>query len=209
MAGGSRFRAVRTDDRVKVLHLGAGRRGHFQLPQYPDAKIVTLDADPRVDPDIVCRLGEDPIPLEDDSIDHATAIHVLEHIGRQGSTREWFYFWEEIYRVLKPGAPLYFESPLYFSVWAWADPSHVRALSPESFLYLSQDSYRLGGAISPFRIQCDFRSAGFTPRRDSNPEIAAREEFSHFSGTLRTVKPLVPWWTDEKVSDAICEEAAH
>lgn len=168
---------------MRILHLGCGRVGK-NLPEYAGAEIVTLDADARLEPDVVCDLGWQPIPFEPDSFDVAVAIHVLEHIGRQGETAEWFDFWEDLYRVLKPGGLLRFESPLYSSVWAWADPSHTRALSPESFVFFNQDAYRIpGSSISPFRIRCDFEPIGELVVRDGN-----------FGGALRARKPLRPWW---------------
>lgn len=189
---------------VRVLHLGCGRKGH-DVPYItePIASVVSLDADPFLKPDLVCQLGVDPIPLPDNSIDVAVANHVLEHIGKQGETTEWFAFWEDLYRVLTPGGELRLESPLYDSVWAWADPTHTRALSPQAFLYFSQLSYRqVGSAISPYRIRCDFRPKQVPGQlvwqgyRDPNPEIAEAERVSHFSGSLVAVKPLQPWWED-------------
>jgi SAM-dependent methyltransferase len=185
---------------MKVLHLGCGRKGRdLSIDSREPAEIITLDADARLAPEIVCTLGRDPIPLPDNSIDLAVAIHVLEHIGRQGETAEWFFFWEELYRVLTPGGRLEFESPLYSSVWAWGDPSHVRVLSPQALVFFSQDSYRLeGSAISPYRIACDFLPLQtFEGMTDTNPQIAAQEQFSHFRGILTAQKPLRPWWLDD------------
>ena len=88
---------------MKVLHLGCGRKRIAPVVAGQIVDIVSLDMDPTVNPDIVCCLGKDPIPLPDDTLDGAVAIHVLEHIGQQGETKAWFYFWEELYRVLKPG----------------------------------------------------------------------------------------------------------
>lgn len=165
-----------------ILHLGCGR---IEPVQNAGANIITLDADAMLNPMLVCELGIDPIPLANDSVDLAIAEHVLEHIGRQGDTAEWFFFWEELYRVLKPSGQLRFLSPLYSSVWAWSDPSHTRALSPESFTFFNQDAYRIeGSSISPFRIRCDFKPHHF------NTEYAD----GSFSGWLTVRKPLVPWW---------------
>lgn len=167
------------------------------MPEYPFANVIDLDADAHGEPDLLCKLGRDRIDLDDDSVDVAVAIHVLEHIGVQGDTKEWFYFWEELYRVLKPGALLQFESPLYSSLWAWADPSHTRALSPPAFLYFAQDSYRIAGShISPFRIECDFEAVRFEVQPDGNPEIREHEPFSHLRGEMRAIKPLRRWWED-------------
>jgi SAM-dependent methyltransferase len=162
-----------------------------------DAKIITLDADPRLEPMLLCKLGVDKIACDDDSVDLAVAIHVIEHIGRQGDTAEWFYFWEELYRVLKPGGTFQFECPLYSSLWAWADPSHTRALSPPAFMFFAQDSYRQPGShISPFRIECDFEAVRFEVFPDGNKEIAAEEKVSHLRGAMRAIKPLRRWWED-------------
>ena len=108
----------------------------------PEAEVILLDCDPALKPDIVCRLGVENIPLPDDSIDVVMAVHVLEHIGKTGETAEWFRFWEDLYRVMKSGAQLQLWAPMFSSVWAWGDPSHVRALSPESLTFFCQDSYR-------------------------------------------------------------------
>lgn len=184
---------------MRVLHLGCGRKGRDVGRSIPaSAEVVTLDADARLEPDLVCCLGRDPIPLPDDSIDLAVAVHVLEHIGKQGETAEWFFFWEELYRVLTPDGRLELESPLYTSVWAWADPSHVRVLSPQAFVFFSQDSYRMpGSGISPFRIACDFLpTQPFEGVADGNAAVAAHESISHFRGVLEAQKPLRPWWAD-------------
>ena len=54
-----------------------------------------------------------------------------------------------------------------------------------------------GGAITPFRVECDFRITGINLLPDINPEIAAREEYSHFAGDLKAIKPLRRWWEDD------------
>jgi len=179
-----------------ILHVGCGRKKSERFGLADTDTLITLDADPTLEPDIVCTLGRDRIDLPDDSVDGLIALHILEHIGRQGETDQWFYFWEEAYRVLKPDGELHFESPLWNSVWSWADPQHCRALSPQSFLYFSQDSYRNAeSSITPYRIKCDFDVIGtFSARPDRNANVAAQEEVSHFSGAFRAIKPLRPWW---------------
>lgn len=180
-----------------VLNIGAGRRQVVNLQ--PDWEYITLDQDEDLEPDIVCKLGEEHIPLPDDSVGLVIAIHVLEHIGKQGETKEWFAFWEEIYRVMSPDATLEFESPLFSSVWAWADPSHVRALSPESFIFFNQDNYRLPeSAISPFRVRCDFSPDAFSLMK-SHGDLASRETVTNFRGVLRPIKPLRVWWEDRVI----------
>ena len=161
------------------LMLGCGRK---RLDNF-----IHLDADARLKPDLVCKLGEDRIPLNDNVVEYAYANHVLEHIGYQGQTYGWFYFFEELYRVMKNGGVLIFESPMWNNVWSWGDPSHTRALSPESFVFFNQDSYRIEGSIiSPFRINCDFITL--------EPYKVLSNGF--FQGKLAARKPLRVWWED-------------
>jgi len=192
---------------LTVLHLGCGRRkGHaasgfaLTIPgtgaPYPGAITwIDLDGNPDVTPDVVCVLGVDPIPLADDTVDFALASHVIEHIGEIGKVEGWFYFWEEVYRVLKPGGKVQFECPYYASCWAWADPTHIRAISTETFIYLNQDAYTVGGSIPDYRPPFDFELSNVHLRADEgNAEIAAREPVSFINGTLTARKPLNKYW---------------
>jgi SAM-dependent methyltransferase len=179
---------------VKVLDIGCGK-SDLKLLDYPNAEFIRLDKEEHLHPDIICNIGKDRIPLDDDSVDIVTAIHCLEHIGKQGETKEWFYAMEEIYRILKPDGLLHFESPLYNSVWAWSDPEHTRAISPQSFVFFAQENYRIQDSrISPFRVKCDFIPVGFETYPDGNAEIAAIERVSHLRGDLKAIKPLKVWW---------------
>jgi hypothetical protein len=193
---------------MRVLHLGCGRKqlgpaDLFRSVQLSIAdgpvSVTHLDADPALEPDLVCRLGEDRIALDDDSVDVIIAWHVIEHIGRQGEARAWFQFWEEIYRVLRPQGWIYGETPYYTSLWAWSDPTHVRAISEHSFVFFSQDSYRIPhSAISPYRIAADFTflgmpglEKGFVVLTDPQDTRTQSLRFA-----LRAQKPLRPWWQD-------------
>ena len=194
-----------------IVHLGCGRKQHGVADLFPliglnpegpfkDAHLTHVDADPQLQPDVVCTLGRDRLPLPDDSVDLVVAWHVLEHIGRQGETAEWFAFWEDVYRVLKPGALLYAECPYWSSVWAWADPTHVRGISEHALMFFNQDNYRIpDNMISPYRIACDLRLVGalatmprgWTILRDpADPQVAS------IRFTLAAYKPLRPWWRD-------------
>ncbi len=193
---------------MKVLHLGCGRKklpahellvsvGLSRLPV--DVDIVHLDADARLEPDLVCELGADAIPMPDDSVDLAIAWHVLEHVGRQGESSAWFQCWEELYRVLKPEGWIYAECPYYSSVWAWGDPTHTRAISEHALVFFNQDSYRIPGSmISPYRIACDFMFMGL----DGMPQGWARikdhddTQVESLRFALQARKPLNPWWVN-------------
>jgi SAM-dependent methyltransferase len=191
-------------DTMRVLVVGCGRRQSLSdygiqrggAPVTADeCDLITLDAMTDVTPRLVCTLGRDPIDLPDNSVDLCIAMHVLEHIGPAGDAKAWFYTFEELYRVLKPDALIQFECPYYSSVWAWADPTHVRAISEYSFLYLNQDAYTCGGSIPDFRPACDFVLASWATKPDGNPEVVAREgSTSHIHGRLVARKPFNPYW---------------
>jgi hypothetical protein len=186
-----------------VLHLGCGRkrdlREAYGINVQPEWRVQHLDADWRLGPDLVCTLGAEPIPLADDSIDLVVAWHVLEHIGKQGESAAWFAFWEDLYRVMRPGAGMVFECPYYTSIWAWSDPTHTRAVSEHSFLFFNQDAYRVPGSmISPYRIACDFQFGG-SPTMPRGWTLIPEQNNpgSHvLRGSLVARKPLKTWWTD-------------
>jgi hypothetical protein len=196
---------------LTVLNLGCGRRRlasdyHVQTfdaggkPVDVPVAWWHLDANPVVKPDLVCLLGRDPIPLPDNSVNLALAMHVLEHVGRQGETEAWFYFWQELYRVMQPSGRVQFECPHHTSVWAWADPTHSRAISREAFVYLNQDGYRHGGSIPDYRPPFDFVLTDWTLKPDAtNPGIHDVEgETTYCAGTLVARKPLRPYWEDAR-----------
>lgn len=193
---------------MQILHVGCGRR-RYSAPALLDyiglslhdtqLQVTHLDADPRLEPDLVCRLGDDPIPLADNSVDLIVAWHVLEHIGKQGESEAWFRFWEDAYRVLTPNGMIYAESPYYTGIWAWSDPTHTRALSEHSLLFFCQDAYRAKGSmISPYRVACDFIWAGMPGLEKGwavlTSEADPREQSLRFALAAR--KPLKPWWED-------------
>lgn len=190
-----------------VLHLGCGRKKTLKALGVTmtredggplNVKLINLDRLADVEPDILCELATDRIDLPDDSVDAVLAMHVLEHIGVQGEIDGWFHFWSELYRVMKDGATVRYECPYSQSLWAWADPTHVRAINEYCLLYLNQDAYRSpGSAIPDYRPQFDFVSASFEKIPDhTNPEVRKLEPVSFIRGTLVARKPLRPYWTD-------------
>lgn len=94
---------------------------------------IGIDMVPHPGVDIVCHLGFEPIPLEDDSIDHVLAYDFLEHLPVSVHHREedrWkvhrprIFLMREVHRILKPGGRFESFTPSYPGV-AWAqDPTH-------------------------------------------------------------------------------------
>ena len=105
-------------------------------------ELVTCDNVESHHPDVVWDLNETPWPWGDNTFHEVHAYEVLEHLGRQGDAVSFFGTFTEIWRVLKPEGTLFGTTPAPASHWVWADPSHTRAILPESFIFLSQQQYR-------------------------------------------------------------------
>lgn len=189
-----------------LVHLGCGRKkldaatllegcGFAAREPY---QVVHLDQDARLAPDVVCTLGVDPLPFSENSVDVLLAWHVLEHVGRQGEAAAWFQCFEEAYRVLVPGGLFLIGCPYYTGIWAWSDPTHTRAISEHSFVFFSQDAYRVPGSmISPYRLRCDLPITpipGLPKGWDLTTNRDPKDVMIRVALTAR--KPFVPWWED-------------
>lgn len=145
--------------------------------------LVTLDFNADHKPDIVWDLTNLPLPFGDDEFDSISAFDVLEHTGQQGDWKFFFNQWSDFWRILKHDGRFYGISPHPTSPWAWADPSHTRVLSPESFVFLNQPAYvdQVGvTAMSDFRhiYKADFDPVYFNVGEDKS-----------FTYVLKAVKP--------------------
>jgi SAM-dependent methyltransferase len=160
-------------------------------------QLTTLDINPDVDPDLKCDLnghipwlaqplGKDAFyELEGDYWDEIHAYEVLEHLGRQGDALSFFAHFSEIWRLLKPGGHLLASVPSKRSGFFWGDPSHSRAILPESLVFLDQNEYvkqcdgPVPTAMSDFRsiYKADFR------------QVEAHDSGTNFYFILQAVKP--------------------
>lgn len=184
----------------RELLLGCGRSREKRMvpPGCPSTwqGLVTLDNNPGVSPDIVCDLDNTAFkwrdardrraePLADDSFDEIHAYEVLEHLGSQGNHRAFFHHFSEIWRLLRNGGFLCATVPSRYSGWLWGDPSHRRAILPESLVFLDQSEYikqcdsPRPTSMSDFRsiYKADFHCVDKAENRES------------FMFILRAVKP--------------------
>ncbi|MCB1866628.1 MAG: methyltransferase domain-containing protein [Chromatiales bacterium] len=107
------------------LHLGCGTDPRFG---YWNVDIAPL---PQVD--VQLDLARGRLPFADASIDEVLCIDILEHLDRYPELLA------EIHRVLKPGGTLHAQVP-HFSCWcAYADPTHRRLFSIETFGFFAGD----------------------------------------------------------------------
>jgi hypothetical protein len=106
--------------------------------------------------------------FKDNSVDEIEISHYIEHIPHgDGFNDPFFNFFDEVYRILKPAEfdpanpniPLKgfatIVSPYYSSMRAWQDPTHNRAISEASFLYLNKQ-WRQDNLLEHYPVSCDF-----------------------------------------------------
>ena len=92
--------------------------------------------------DLICRLGFEPIPLEDEVADTIWCRDFLEHIPKAYySEREQALRYpiiellNEIWRILKPGGTFTSFTPCYPAVEVHQDPTHLSVWTLESMAY--------------------------------------------------------------------------
>jgi SAM-dependent methyltransferase len=88
-----------------------------------------------------------PWPLPDGSFDKVVSHAYLEHIERAPKAADdpVYKFFREIYRILKPGGVLTFDTPHYQSEAAFWDLDHRRFYTPNSFKFLWDPNIRRWG----------------------------------------------------------------
>ena len=116
--------------------------------------LVTLDINESHHPDVTWDLANLPLPFEDECFDEIHAYEVLEHVGQQGDYKFFFAQFADFWRLLKPDGWLFGTVPEPNTAWVWGDPSHTRAILPESLIFLSQKMYKENVGQNPMS---DFR----------------------------------------------------
>lgn len=94
---------------------------------------VHVDLSPAPHVQVVWDLERRPWPFLDGSANEIEAMSVLEHL------HDTVGFMDECWRVLEPGGRLRLEVPDWRSPMAWADPTHVRAFTVETWQYFDPD----------------------------------------------------------------------
>lgn len=95
-----------------------------------------LNVDKFGEPDIKCDLEKFPWPWEDNSVNEIRIIHVLEHLGKD--TETYLNIFKEIYRISVDEALLFIVVPHFRHDFFFNDPTHIRAVTPESLQLFSK-----------------------------------------------------------------------
>jgi SAM-dependent methyltransferase len=130
-----------------ILDIGCGKR-----KVHPDA--IGIDMSPNSAADIVWDLDQYPWPLESNQFACVHMSHVIEHLADPMRAMA------EVYRVSTDGADVFIVTPHFSSHNSYADPTHKRHLTAQSFEYFTgKDFPTFAGA--PFRFDVVETKLGF------------------------------------------------
>lgn len=124
---------------------------------------TNVDSDPECKPDLCFDITKPNWPIEDNTVEVATAEHVLEHLeGIEG----YKTFWQELYRVCKNDAIINIEVPHWEHDTFHHDPTHCRKVTPIGIAMMdqqrNQDDLKNGGRETKlgFMWHIDFAMQG-------------------------------------------------
>lgn len=113
-------------------------------------------------------LGVHDWPWVENQIEELHCSHFIEHIPmemryrihhRQGLGQDlFFWFFDQAYRVIKPGGQFHVVWPHLQSVRAFMDPTHRRFIPMETMWYLSR-GWREQQGLSHYNVVCDWQVA--------------------------------------------------
>lgn len=154
------------ENQIIKLDLGCGKRpeGHWtRVAGFTGVDIANIEG-----VDVVHDLTVFPYPWADNSVDEIFNSHFIEHLTGE----EQIKFFNECYRILKPGGKMQCIAPYYNSVRCWQDPTHKTAISEARFLYYNKN-WRDVNNLDHYNITCDF---DFSYGYAWNPEIESRSD---------------------------------
>lgn len=117
--------------------------------------------------DIIADLSQ-RWPWADSSVDEVAAFDIFEHLPDRIHT------WNELHRVLKPGARATVEVPnAARGAGQWQDPTHVSQYCLNSFQYVQHGSFAHKRLAKAYGITAAFRivELGEKPYKDAYEEV--------------------------------------
>ncbi len=142
---------------VIALELGCGQTkqtSEFYISNMniTPTKIIGVDIVKCKGVDVVWDLTKFPYPFKSETVDVIFSSHFVEHLD--GIERMKFF--DECYRILKPGGKMRLVHPYYKSVRAVQDPTHKwPPISENSYLYWDK-KWRTDNKLDHYPINCDF-----------------------------------------------------
>jgi hypothetical protein len=142
----------------------------------------------------------------DNSVDEIECSHFVEHIPHgDGYNDPFLQFFDEIHRILKPAefdpnnpniptkGFANITCPYYSSMRAWQDPTHQRAISEASFLYLNKQ-WRIDNKLDHYTVKCDFDfSYGYvmSPEWQNRSQEAVTFAMQHYINVVNDIQILL------------------
>lgn len=136
--------------------------------------------------DYVLDVTRDPWPWADSSVEEAHASHFLEHLTNLDGRFERVRFFNELWRVMKPGGKVSLVLPHWSSNRCYGDPTHKEPFSEMGFFYLSrawrlQQAPHTDASVLAGGYTCDFDATwGYSMRGDL---LARNQEYQQFALT--------------------------
>lgn len=138
---------------------------HFAGKHEWAGKLTTMDMNPEIGADIVFdmdklhrRFFRARLPFPANTFDEIGCFNAMEHWGRQGDWRGWFYEMGEFHRILKPRGTFFILVPIGED--RFADPGHTRFFQANHFGFLSRVFYEkhevLASSYTDYRWALDF-----------------------------------------------------
>ena len=146
----------------------------FGCGMKPKEGFEGVDRNPRSQASHIIDLLKFPLPWRDSSVDEIRCRHFIEHIparevvdgdltsfgqlSRQDMIGQdlFFAFFDECYRVLRPGCQITLVWPALQSSRAFKDPTHRRFIPLETMDYLDA-GWRRNKNLSHYHVTCDFK----------------------------------------------------
>lgn len=108
-------------------------------------------------------------PWKDSSVDELHSSHFIEHIDKgnryttyTGQENLFYFFFEEAWRIAKPGALFTVVWPDLQSVRAFQDPTHCDFIPRDRLVYLDA-SWRKLNRLDHYSGKCDWECLSVTP----------------------------------------------
>lgn len=136
---------IKTEEPTLKLNFGCGE---IKVEGFVGVDLYAPSADLKVD------LFSFPLPWKDGEVVEILASHFIEHLPHK---LRW-PFYDECYRILKPGGIMRIAVPSFKSDRAYGDMTHEwPPVVPMSFYYLNKD-WRAANKLEhgPYALKCDF-----------------------------------------------------
>jgi len=147
---------------------------------------IGVDQLPMAGVDVVCDLRITPWPWPDDSVDQVYCAHFVEHL----TGTERIAFFNELHRVMKPGAEAEIITPDWSNPNAYGDPTHQ--WPPMSYWYVAYLNKEWRDSEAPHvPYTCDFLCRyGFAPEEWLSKESEATRRFAlgHYIGAASELR---------------------